>query len=255
MLNQLKIILASLMFFTRIPFLSKIDCSKTSINKAIHYYPFVGWVVGGFSALVFYIASFVFPLNLSIIFSIISSVLLTGALHEDGFADVCDGFGGGWTKEKILAIMKDSRIGGFGVIGLILIFLLRFFSLTSVKIELIPFVIIAGNSLSRMTSASVIFSNKYVREEESSKSKDLAEKISVSGLIIVFFFGLMPLILFYKQPIFVLSLIPVMLVKWLMSMYFRKWIGGYTGDCLGAIQQVTEVIFYLSIIILQTIIL
>jgi len=248
---MIKTILASFMFFTRIPFLKKIECSKVSIGNAIHYFPFVGWVVGGFSALIFWSASFIFPVNLSIILSIISSVLLTGAMHEDALADVCDGFGGGWTKEKILDIMKDSRIGAFGVVGLILIFMLRFFSLSSIKIEILPFVMIAAHSVSRMASASVIFSNKYVRDEETSKSKALAEKVSLSGLIIIYILGLLPLVLFYKQPLFFVIVIPVMLVKWLMMLYFKKWIGGYTGDCLGAIQQVTEIVFYLSILALN----
>ena len=171
-------------------------------------------------------------------------------MHEDALADVCDGFGGGWTKEKILDIMKDSRVGAFGVVGLILIFMLRFFSLSSIKTEMLPFVMIAAHSISRMASASVIFSNKYVRDDETSKSKALAEKVSLSGLIIIYILGLLPLVLFYKQPIFFIIVIPVMLVKWLMSLYFKKWIGGYTGDCLGAIQQITEVVFYLSVIIL-----
>ena len=85
-------------------------------------------MLAGACALVFYGASFFFSKEVSLILSFVSGILITGAFHEDGFADVCDGFGGGWSKERILDIMKDSRVGAYGVIGLISIFLFKFSS-------------------------------------------------------------------------------------------------------------------------------
>ena len=103
------------------------------------YFPLIGWIVGGFSALIFWASSFLFPVSISIIFSMIASILVTGAFHEDGFADVCDGFGGGWTKEKILEIMKDSRVGSYGVIGMILMLGTKFAVLYQMNPHINPY--------------------------------------------------------------------------------------------------------------------
>jgi len=247
--NHIKYFIHAVIFFTRIPICKNTEYDSNIANKSVQYLPLIGWLVGGLSAFVFWVCMFVFPLSLSIIISIIAGILVTGAFHEDGFADVCDGFGGGWTKQKILDIMKDSRVGAFGVIGLILILLTKYFSLSSVKPEMIFISIIAGHSLSRLAAVSLIFSNNYARENEDSKAKPVAEKISITGLIVAFVLGLLPIMLF-RNPMFFILVIPVFIVKFFMSRFFNKWIGGYTGDCLGAVQQVCEVVFYLSLIIL-----
>ena len=114
------------MFFTRIPIPFKIPYSNEIMNQSQKYYAAIGLLVGAFNALIYTICQFILPIDISIIISIIVSVLLTGAFHEDGFTDVCDSFGGGYGKEKILTIMKDSRIGAYGVIGVILLLLLKF---------------------------------------------------------------------------------------------------------------------------------
>src|SRR3569833_79355 len=119
MKRETKIFFTALMFFTRIPCPKWVDHSEEYLNKSSKYFPVVGIIVGSISALIFWLFQLFFPVEIALIFSIIASILTTGAFHEDGFADVCDGFGGGWTKDKILLIMKDSRVGAFGVIGLI----------------------------------------------------------------------------------------------------------------------------------------
>jgi adenosylcobinamide-GDP ribazoletransferase len=179
----------------------------------------------------------------------IASILITGAFHEDGFADVCDGFGGGWTKQKILEIMKDSRIGVYGVIGLILILGLKFSLLFNMKVQIILIALVVGHSLSRFAAVSIIFTHNYVRENDDSKAKPLGKKITSAQFLVASVFGLIPLLLF-ENYIFFLILIPVLLTRLYLTSYFKKWIGGYTGDCLGAAQQVTEIITYLSIIII-----
>ncbi|MFO7447018.1 MAG: adenosylcobinamide-GDP ribazoletransferase [Ignavibacteriaceae bacterium] len=249
MKKQIKIFFTALMFFTRIPCPKWVDHSEEYLNKSSIYFPFIGWIVGGFSALILWLSSFIFPVSVAIIISMISSILVTGAFHEDGFADVCDGFGGGWTKEKILDIMKDSRIGAYGVIGLILILGIKFSLLYQIfqpGTWIIYIVIIAAHSLSRFAAASVIYTHNYVKENEDSKAKPLAKKMSGTELFIAGIFGLLPLFLF-SDYIFLLIIIPVFLARFYLTFYFKKWIGGYTGDCLGAVQQVTEIVFYLSV--------
>ena len=119
--EEIKIFFTSLMFYTRLPCPSYIDHSENYLNKATRYFPLIGIIVGTISFLLFWIFNQIFNVEISIIIAIATGILITGAFHEDGFADTFDGFGGGWTKEKILEIMKDSRIGAYGAISLIVL--------------------------------------------------------------------------------------------------------------------------------------
>lgn len=259
MKKQLHIFFTALMFYTRIPCPKNIDHNPDYLNKASRYFPLIGWIVGGISFLAFYGASFLVSLSAAVIIGMIVGILTTGAFHEDGFADVCDGFGGGWTKEKILLIMKDSAIGAYGAIGVVLLFLLKFQLLSElVTIETITsqqsvlnilLFFIAGHSISRLAAISIVFTHEYSREDASSKSKPIAKSFSWKEVVGSFFFGLLPiLVLSYFQYQILLVILPVFLARYFLARYFQKWIDGYTGDCLGATQQVCEVIFYLSAI-------
>ena len=118
MRRQIELLLTAVMFYTRIPCPAWVGHSEELLNKATIYFPVMGWVVGGVAGAVYWAAARLFGADVGLLLSIIASVLLTGAFHEDGFADMCDGFGGGWTREKILLIMKDSRLGTYGAVGL-----------------------------------------------------------------------------------------------------------------------------------------
>ena len=126
MKEEIKIFFTAVMFYTRIPCPKNITHDSDILNKATRYFSLIGWIVGMLSFLAFLTGATLFNHSLGILFSLIAGVLVTGALHEDGLSDVSDGFGGGWTKEKILDIMKDSRIGVFGTISLVFLFLLKF---------------------------------------------------------------------------------------------------------------------------------
>ncbi|MDW7690811.1 adenosylcobinamide-GDP ribazoletransferase [Flammeovirgaceae bacterium SG7u.111] len=248
MKKEFHIFFTSLMFYTRIPVPSSWAGNDPSLlNAATRYFPLIGWIVGGVSAGVFYAFQLVLPLSVSILLSMIVSVLVTGAFHEDGFADVCDGFGGGWEKERILTIMKDSRIGAYGMIGTTLLLLLKYTVLVEIG-DVSPgklvLVLLLAHPISRLLAASFIFTHSYVREDELSKAKPIAKKLSWKNLLIALIFGLSPLLLF-GDVLFALVLVPLLLMKGYLGWYFTKWIGGYTGDCLGATQQVSEVVCYL----------
>jgi adenosylcobinamide-GDP ribazoletransferase len=259
MKKELHIFFTCLMFYTRIPCPKNIDHNPDYLNKATRYFPFIGWIVGSISFLAFYLFSLFLATETAVIIAIIASILTTGAFHEDGFADVCDGFGGGWTKEKILMIMKDSAIGAYGAIGLVVLFLLKF-KLLSESIALfnnensyflIYLLFISAHALSRLAAISIIFTHEYSRDDASSKSKPIAKKHTWKEISGSFFFGLLPLLVFsYFQYKFLLALIPVFIMRYFLARYFQKWIDGYTGDCLGATQQVCEVVYYLSILLL-----
>ncbi len=248
--SELQLFLTAIMFYTRIPVSRNLDYREESMNRSIKYFPLVGWIVGGFSALVFIGLSYLpLPHPVVVLLSMAASVWLTGAFHEDGFADMCDGFGGGWTKEKILAIMKDSRLGTYGAIGLFMLLLTKFFLLLEMPRYMVPFAFIAGHSLSRLTAASFLLTHRYVREGDESKAKPVAKKTEPAIMLVAALFGLLPLLLFQQAEYF-LIILPVYFAKWLSGRFFTKWIGGYTGDCLGATQQLTEVIFYLFLYLL-----
>ncbi len=244
--KEIRIFFTALMFFTRIPCPKNTDHSEEYLNRASKYFTLVGIIIGSLVALSHWLFGLIFTTNISLILSFVVSLLITGAFHEDGLADVCDGFGGGWTKEKILEIMKDSRVGTYGAAGLILIFALKYLALTQIPLQLIATTFISAHAISRLTSVSLIYTEVYAREDLLSKAKPLATKMSNTDFLVACIFGLCPLFLFQNYAIF-LVIIPLVIVKIYYACYFNKWIGGYTGDCLGAVQQVAEVVFYLSI--------
>ncbi|MCK5821385.1 MAG: adenosylcobinamide-GDP ribazoletransferase [Bacteroidales bacterium] len=248
--RELKILFTAIMFYTRIPVPKGVGFSDDNLNKATRYFPLIGILVGGFGALAFMLSQTVLSNPIAILISMILTILLTGAFHEDGFADFCDGFGGGYTKEKILAIMKDSRIGVYGAIALILILLSKFMLLNEIRIDAIPIVFISAHAFSRLNPVLLIMTSSYVRQDETSKSKPVGNKISFTTLFVALIFGLAPLFLL---PI---AFIPFMLVTQALILlafrqYIHKKIGGYTGDVLGALQQLSEIAYYLCFIVLS----
>ncbi|WP_158210334.1 adenosylcobinamide-GDP ribazoletransferase [Myroides phaeus] len=251
--RQLIYIATAIMFFTRIPIPFKIPYSEEIMNKSQRYFPFIGYIVGGVAAMSFYLFQFLFSIDIAIVLSMCISVLLTGAFHEDGFTDVCDSFGGGYGKEKIMTIMKDSRIGAYGVIGIVLLLLLKFLALHelgSASISLVVITLINAHITSRFHASTMIYTHQYVRDTDQSKSKPLANKrLPYQSLLFSLTITLVPFFL-YNNYMFILSFFISYLGKLYLAYYFKKHIGGYTGDCLGTIQQVCEVLFYLSTILL-----
>lgn len=261
MKKELHIFFTALMFYTRIPCPKNIDHNPDYLNKASRYFPVIGWIVGAVAFGVCCLFNYFTSPEIAIVFSVIASILVTGAFHEDGFADVCDGFGGGWTKEKILMIMKDSAIGAYGAIGVVLLLAVKVLSVNLLfkNIEIAKvndyfagfLLFVTAHSISRLAAISIVFTHEYAREDATSKSKPIAQNYTWREVLGAVFFGLLPLaVLSYFQWELLVVLVPVFLTRFFLARYFQKWIGGYTGDCLGATQQVCEVVFYLSVIAL-----
>ncbi len=254
MKNEIRIFFTALMFYTRIPCPPTTDHSPEYINKATRYFPFIGWIVGLISFLVFTIFSLLFEVEIAVVFSIIAGILTTGAFHEDGFADVFDGFGGGWTKSKILDIMKDSRIGAYGgiAIGLLMILKILVLSKLIAKIDssdyfTIILIFISYHALARLTAINIVFNSEYAREDETSKAKPIAKGHTIKEIIGAYFFGMIPLIILSCfQTLYLVVLLPLFFLYWYSNNYFKKWLGGYTGDCLGATEQFAEIIILLT---------
>jgi adenosylcobinamide-GDP ribazoletransferase len=231
------------MFFTRIPVNFK-TFDDADLNKATRYFPLVGILVGVVGASIFYLTDILLPQEVAILLSMIATILLTGAFHEDGLSDAVDGLGGGWNREHVLTIMVDSRIGSYGAIALVMVLLSKYQALSHQAVTLIPITIIAGHALSRLCALFVMATQNYVKSD--GKAKPLATQLNLSELIIATIFGLLPLAFLGMQSL--LALVPVALVWLWFSAKLKARIGGYTGDCLGAMQQMTEIAFYIGLL-------
>lgn len=256
MRRQLELFFTALGFFTRLPVPAWVPWSPERLNQAARYFPLVGWVVGAIGAASFLALAQVLPASIAVVLSMAVTIRVTGAFHEDGWADTCDGLGGGWDKAQALSIMKDSRIGSYGAIGLVLMLLAK----AAALVELAAFgpaavaaALLAAHPLSRLASTSLIHTLDYVRDDDSSKSKPLAHRLTAHELALAALFGLLPLVVL---PLVVLPIpaalaalvLATLATLWAARIFVRR-IGGYTGDCLGALQQGSELACYLGILI------
>jgi adenosylcobinamide-GDP ribazoletransferase len=260
MKHQLTLFFTALQFYTRIPAPRWLNHKPENLAQATGYLPLIGWIVGSIGGLSWFIGTYLInDLSIGLWLSIAAAVWTTGAFHEDGLADVCDGFGGGWTSDRILEIMKDSRVGTYGVIGLILMLGFKFLLLQNLAGKLandfvgLTLMLIAAHAFSRFLPMWVITTQPYARAGQDSKAEPVAQTPHKETIYLGAAFTAVPLftLAFYAQSplIFFACILPSMLTL-VLSRYFKKWIGGYTGDCLGAIQQVSEVAFYVSLVVL-----
>lgn len=245
--QELEYFFGALRFFTRLPVPAWVPHSEAQLNRASRYFPAVGLLVGLIGGFVWLIASLFWPKTIAILLALSATILATGAFHEDGLSDMTDGFGGGWDKERILEIMKDSRVGSFGVVVLVLTLLGRFMALVELPDTWVFMALIAGHAVSRFCATALLYLMDYVREDALSKAKPLATRISPLELDIAGATALLPCLLlpFWHLP---MALLLAAGVTWLLAGFYRRWIGGYTGDCLGAVQQAAELAFYLGLL-------
>ena len=240
--------LAAVRFFTRIPIPDRIPHSAESLNHAARYFPAVGLLVGSISAIAFLIAILFVPSSVAVLIAMGSSIYLTGAFHEDGLSDMTDGLGGGWEKMRILEIMKDSRVGSYGVIAITMALLSKFVLLDSFDPLWVPFLLITAHAFSRYCAVLIMAGLPYVREDTLSKSKPLATHLTRNALWIASAFGLLPLLLLPTTAALMSVAAGLIATIWL-GRKLQKWLGGYTGDCLGATQQLSELAFYLGALV------
>ncbi|MCU0449702.1 MAG: adenosylcobinamide-GDP ribazoletransferase [Bernardetiaceae bacterium] len=252
--REIQYFFTALMFFTRIPCPAWVDHSDEYLQRSRKYFPLMGWIVGGAAAGVFALAQWGWPPSVAVLLSMVASVWLTGAFHEDGFADVCDGFGGGWTPPQILAIMKDSRVGAYGAIGIGLLLGLKFLVLYELA-RLAPWTLVVAalvnaHAASRFVASTLVHSHAYVQDPDQSKAKPVASRrLSLGEMGYSFLFVALPMGAFYPHGWLLLALPTAYLAKVYLGNYFQRHLGGYTGDCLGATQQVSEVVYYLALLL------
>jgi len=237
---------AAITFFTRIPLWRVVDIPKESYSRIIGFWPLTGWITGAVTGGTWLVFSMLLPPLPAIIGALVVRILLTGGFHEDGLSDFFDGFGGGRTKADILRIMKDSSVGSYALIGMILYYLLLISTLASIPKGILFVVLFAADPFSKLLTTGMMNFLPYARTESESKSKTLYDKLGVGGFLVAGVFGLLPLFLFVDRRLWFSALVPLCLVI-LLFFYVRKRIGGYTGDICGATALLCELGFYLAV--------
>ena len=241
---------AAFIFFTRLPFWRLHQPPKECYKTVVEHWPLTGWLTGGAMAATLYFGSMVMAYLVAVIAAIVVRLLVTGALHEDGLADFLDGFGGGGTdRQRILDIMKDSHIGTYGVLGLILYELLLGATLLSMSPEIASLAILAADPYSKMVASQLITMMPYARTEETAKNKTVYRKTGWKAGVGLAIQGLLPMaaFLYYTGlPWETVIFLPCIVMYFLYLLIWHR-LQGYTGDCCGAVCLLVELAVYLVI--------
>ncbi|MET3916665.1 adenosylcobinamide-GDP ribazoletransferase [Variovorax sp. OAS795] len=260
-MNGVRHYLLALQFFTRMPVTGRlaewVGFSPQMLRASAAHFPGVGWLVGGVGAAVFVLALHGLPGTAgalaAALLSMAATVLLTGAFHEDGLADVADGLGGASDRNRALEIMKDSRIGAFGAIALVLALGLKTVLLASMAGQgaaALACGIAGAHVLSRLAPLFLIRWLPYVGDSGASKAKPLADAIGSGALLVGVLWSLpaVALVLLTQGPARTIAVVlACALAALAMARMFRRRLQGFTGDGLGATQQVCELAIYLAL--------
>ncbi len=254
--------LLALQFFTRIPVTGKLAAwvgySPEMLRASAGHFPGVGWIVGlvaaGMLAAVYLLlpAANAYTPLVAAIFSTLATVLLTGCFHEDGLTDVIDGLGGSYDRERALDIMKDSRIGAYGAMAMVLAVCSKVALIALLASHSLPLALaacIGAHVIARLWPMLVVRSLPHVGDTAKSKSKPLAEFISRQGMVSCIIWTL-PAIALLACWQGAAMLLPALVLSAAAALWMRQWfkrrLQGFTGDGLGAIEQVGEIAFYLG---------
>lgn len=238
-------LLAALMFFTRLPLWRIRQVPSESFKSVVNAWPFVGWLTGGVMVGIYWLTIPLLPALTAVVLTLCGRLLLTGALHEDGLADFCDGFGGGTDRERTLAIMKDSHIGSYGVIGLICYFLLFASMIGSLPFQLACIALISGDTWAKFVASNLVNLLPYARKVEESKAGVVYNRIRPLHFVIALAGGLCWGI--WLLPDYWLAFLLPVGVFLLLVALMRKRLQGYTGDCCGATFLLCELAFWAGI--------
>lgn len=238
--KMIKGLIVALQFLTRLPVNIVVDFNSENIRRSTFYFPFVGLLLG-FIGVIPYI--YLSPLNTSIasFITVVMLIILTGGLHLDGLSDTADGFFSNRDKEKVLEIMKDSRIGAFGVLSLILIILFKYILISNIESNL-PVALVLSMGNSRLVALLQIALKKVARPGGLGDMVHKSQpKIYIIASIILYI-GIIGFI----DIIYIVPLVFSVLTGELISIYSYKKIGGFTGDVYGATIELTEAASLLS---------
>jgi adenosylcobinamide-GDP ribazoletransferase len=239
--EHLKTFFTALMFLTRIPCPRWVDHAPDSLAKSTMYFPLVGLLVGGLGACVSRLIGVLYPPLFAVLCGLSATVVVTGAFHEDAFADVCDGFGG-WTPERRLEIMRDSRVGSFGVVGLVLLIGAKIALLSGLGLARVPLAFLAGHTLARWSTLVMIARFPSVTDS-ASMAAPFASAITLPRFLFATLIALLVSLLCGPASAAIMFVLTLLLCFG-AGRFFNRWVGGISGDCLGAVNQVTELLCY-----------
>lgn len=251
------LLLVAVQFLTRLPVPLFKHYDPQWLHQSSRHFPAVGLLVGLLCAGVFWLGSILFTPLVAAVLSTAFGIKLTGAFHEDGLADSCDGLGGGLTRERTLTIMKDSRLGTYGVLGLVSALLLKISLLASMPLSIAVVALIIGHTVSRLLCISLLSLLPYGGEIEHAKAKPMAQQLTpLQGLLSsgwLLLAGLLVVLVFPNtvQQIgigrWLLAIILALIATDYMRRLLRRRLDGYTGDGLGATQQLSEIAVYIGL--------
>ncbi len=247
LLDELLLLGVALQFLTRLPVrLPRWD--ETWLNRCVRYFPLVGALVGALSGAVLWGAAQLWAPWVAALLTLAAAALITGAFHEDGLADSFDALGGAVSRERALAIMKDSRIGSYGALALLLVTALRAAALASlIAVDAVQALLawVLVQALARCGAVALMVSLPYAGDAEQGKAKPLALRVPRHQLGLALLSCLPLLLLLPRQA--ALLLLVATLVALGMRTWLRRRLGGYTGDTLGATEQLGEAALLLAL--------
>ena len=254
---EARLILVAVQFLTRISVPSFSHYDPQWLHQSSRYFPAVGLLIGLLCAGVFWLSSLLFIPLVAAVISTAFGIKLTGAFHEDGLADSCDGLGGGLTRERTLEIMKDSRLGTYGVLGLVSALLLKISLLTAMPTPVAIVALIIGHTASRLFCISLLTLLPYGGEIEHAKAKPMAQQLT--PLQAIYSSGWLMLAITLVALVFPNTMQQIGIWQWLLALLLgigatdymrrllRRRLDGYTGDGLGATQQLSEIAIYIGL--------
>jgi len=237
--------LIAVQFMTRLPVSRGIKYSSDALAKSAVFFPAIGLLIGAGGAALYFLLSPHASRDIVVLLILVYLVTITGGLHEDALGDAADGFGGAWEKDRVLAIMRDSRIGSFGALAVTFSLLARFVFLTNLAPGKFVGFLIAGQVLGRWTALPLAFFLPSARDHEAGQGKRIAHKITAISLAAGTLLALAMVAIALRAAALPVSLV-ALLVAAISGFYYWRRIGGITGDCLGATTQLTEIAVYLT---------
>ncbi len=233
---------AAFQFLTRIP-MPPTSFKVDSLSRAVKFFPFVGLVIGSGAALLQRLLLPHLSRPLVALAVLVYLVLITGCLHEDALADAADGFGGGWNKEQILLILRDSRTGSYGATALMLSLLARYLLLASLPLEHLAAYVISAHVLCRWTALPLSYFLPPARDNAGQGAR-IARLTTLSSLVAGSMFSLL-VVVFALRWAAVAPIVAALFATALSGWFYSSKIGGVTGDCFGATNQLSEIAVYL----------
>jgi adenosylcobinamide-GDP ribazoletransferase len=237
-------LLAAFTFLTRLPLPGAAGVDAATLARSTVWFPLVGAVVGGVGALALEGAVRIWPPVVAAALSLLATVLLTGAFHEDALADAADGLGGGRDREHALEIMRDSRIGSYGAVALVLVLSARIGCLAALATSDRAIALVGAHALGRWSSLPLLGLLPYARPQGAGApfAGTTGARVIVGTLLAAIFVALT------LGPHAPAAGLVAIAITTLAAGYFRARLGGITGDCLGATNQVVELATYLVVL-------